>query len=78
MSTVKVTVTLDKRVLFKLDELVDENIFKSRSTAVQKAIKDEIKIVKRKQFIEACKKLNSAEEIATAEEGMELDTWPKY
>ena len=78
MSTVKVTVTLDKPVLSGLDELVKRNVFRSRSSAIQKAIEDELKIIKKKQFYEACKQLNPDEEKETAEEGLELDTWERY
>ena len=78
MASVKVTVTLDKNILSKLDELVKEKIFKSRSMAVQKAIQDEVKFIKRKRFMEACKNLEPSEEISIAEEGMEYEKWPEY
>ena len=79
MRTVKIAVTIDQDLLRRLDQLVNENRFPNRSQAVQEAIRDKLRRMKRNRFITECAKLDAKEEKALADEGLTGDSeWPEY
>lgn len=80
MSTAKVAVTIDSTLLERLDQLVADHVFPSRSEAVQEALKDKLDRMNRTRLAAECAKLDPAIEKAFAEEGMEkeLENWPEY
>jgi metal-responsive CopG/Arc/MetJ family transcriptional regulator len=80
MSTVKIAITLDEDIVARLDKLVEENKFPSRSRAVQEAVRDKLDRLKRGRLARECAKLDPAFEKAMAEEGMAGDfrEWPEY
>jgi metal-responsive CopG/Arc/MetJ family transcriptional regulator len=76
----KVAVSMDQDLLTELDGLVAEQMFASRSQAVQAAVREKIARIKRYRLAAECAKLDPAYEKSLAEEGMseELAQWPEY
>lgn len=80
MPKTKVAVTLDSRLLREVDELVDENHFPNRSQLVEAAVAEKIARVRKVRLTRECAKLDRAEEVRIAEEGLSDDSaaWPEY
>lgn len=80
MSTAKIAISISNNMLNRLDELVREARYPSRSGAIQKAVQDLLDRTCGTRLARECSKLNPDEEIAMAEEGMngELGSWPEY
>jgi metal-responsive CopG/Arc/MetJ family transcriptional regulator len=80
LSTTKVAITLDQKTLAELDRLVKRRIFPSRSRAIQEAIDEKLRRLKRTRLAEECSKLDPEFEKALADEGFasELTQWPEY
>ena len=80
MATSKVAITIEKKTLDRLDSLVKDNLFPSRSRAIQEAVEEKLEHLERNRLIRECAKLDPAFEQAFAEEGMteELEKWPEY
>jgi metal-responsive CopG/Arc/MetJ family transcriptional regulator len=80
MQSVKIAVTIDQELLAQLDQLVNEKQFPSRSRAVQEAVRDKLKQLRRSRFARECAKLDSKFEKALADEGLTEDSkqWPEY
>lgn len=76
----KVAVSLDERALERVDRLVREGVFPSRSRAIEAALEEKLERLERTRLARECAKLDPAEERALAEEGMseELAAWPAY
>ena len=73
-------ISLDQRLLQKLDSLVDGRIFRSRSEANQTAVQDKIIRLEHTRLAQECAKLDSIQEQQMADEGLvnELSEWPEY
>lgn len=80
MSAVKIAVTIDRDLLAELDELVASARFPNRSRAVQEAIRDKLRRLKRTRLARECAKLDPPFEQAMADEGLgqEIEQWPEY
>ena len=80
METAKVAISIKKKTLKRLDDLVENQVFPSRSRAIQEAIADKLNRLERTRLAEECAKLDPVAEQAMAEEGLsvELDRWPEY
>jgi len=80
MSKTKIAITLDEQFIEQLDRLVSENVFQNRSQAIQEAVDEKLKRLKRTCLAKECSKLDLAFEKAMAEEGLseDLSQWPKY
>ena len=80
MSKTKIAITLDEQFIEQLDRLVSEHIFQNRSQAIQVAVDEKLKRLKRTRLAKECSKLDLAFEKAMAEEGLseDLSKWPKY
>ncbi len=80
MSSAKIAITIDQTLLERLDRLVKERRFPSRSRALQDALRDKLDGMDRGRLARECAKLDQAEESQLAEEGMafELEQWPEY
>ena len=80
MRAAKIAVTIDKDLLHRLDQLVAENEFPSRSRAVQEAIRDKLQRLQRNRLAREAAKLDPAFEQAMADEGLTEDVvkWPEY
>lgn len=80
MSTTKVAITLDEELLERIDRLVAERRFPSRSRAIQLAVKAQIDRLDRRRLAQECAKLDPEYEQQLAEQGAtnDLESWPEY
>jgi metal-responsive CopG/Arc/MetJ family transcriptional regulator len=80
MGTAKVAITIDADLLQRIDRLVAERRFPSRSRAIQLAVKAQIDRLDHTRLACECAKLDRAYEQAVAEEGAsdDLEEWPEY
>jgi metal-responsive CopG/Arc/MetJ family transcriptional regulator len=80
MSRAKVAVSLEQATLGRLDQLVRNAVFPSRSQAIQVAIEEKLERIERSRLARECAKLDRGFEKALAEEGMseDLSGWPEY
>ena len=80
MSRSKVAITIDERLLARLDRLVKRAVFPNRSQAIQAAVREKLERIDRTRLARECGKLDPALEKALAEEGLseELGRWPEY
>jgi metal-responsive CopG/Arc/MetJ family transcriptional regulator len=77
VGSVKVAIGLDKELLERIDRLVAEKKFPSRSRVIQFAIEAQIDRVDRRRLASECAKLNPAYEQQLAEHGAshDLESW---
>jgi len=80
MSVAKVTVSLDRRLVEKVDRLVNTNVFPNRSQAIQEAVKEKLGRIDRGRLAKECAKLDKDYERKLADEGLasEADEWPEF
>jgi len=80
MPTTKIAITLDEKVLQRLDRLVSDRVFPNRSKAIQQAVQEKLNRLERSRLARECAKLTPSFEIALGEEGWaeELKQWPEY
>jgi len=80
MDTAKVAISINKEILDKLDNLVKDHVFPSRSRAIQVAVEEKLNRMQRTRLAEQCAKLHPVHEQQLAEEGLsaEVDKWPAY
>ena len=80
MAKSKVAISLDVRILEKLDRLVEAAVFPSRSQAIQVAVEEKLARLERSRLARECAKLDPTFEKTLAEEGLseELAEWPEY
>jgi metal-responsive CopG/Arc/MetJ family transcriptional regulator len=80
MAKTKIAITLDEKVVKKVDGLVKKHVYPNRSRAIQEALQDKLEKIEHGRLARECAKLDPAFEKAMAEEGMseELDKWPEY
>ena len=76
----KVAVTMEKDLIAKLDRMVSEGKYASRSSAVEEAVIDRMIKVEKSRLAEESAKLDPAYEQALADEGLsgDLAEWPEY
>ena len=80
MSKTKIAIAVNPSLLARLDGIVAEGGYPSRSQAVEAAIEEKLMRLDRSRLARECAKLDPEFEKALAEEGMglELDEWPEY
>lgn len=80
MSKMKVAVSLEASLLERLDGLVRQHLFPSRSGAIEAAIEEKLARLAKTRLASECAKLDPREERALAEEGLteDAETWPAY
>lgn len=79
-TTMKIAISIDKRVLNRIDRLVENRTFANRSRAIQTAIEEKIsKLDKSRLAIESAK-LDKTEEQQLSEENSQTDLrqWAEY
>jgi Arc/MetJ-type ribon-helix-helix transcriptional regulator len=75
----KIAITLDESLLARLDQLVAQRRFPSRSSAVQSALQDHVQRWEKSRLARECAKLDKESEKQLADEGLGgLDQWPAY
>ena len=70
MPKTKVALTLDARLLDRLDHLVARQRFRNRSQAIEAALAEKLARLARTRLAEECAKLDPAEEQQLADEGL--------
>jgi metal-responsive CopG/Arc/MetJ family transcriptional regulator len=80
MSKAKIAITIEAPILARIDRLVAEHVFSSRSQAIEAAVEEKIERLEQGRLARECAKLDPASEKTLAEEGLsqELDEWPEY
>ena len=80
MAKEKIAITLDEEFIGELDRLVEQQVFQSRSQAIQMAVSEKLLRMKRSRLGIECAKLDKASERAMAEEGLteDVNQWPAY
>lgn len=80
MSTVKVAITMDEKLLKNLDRLVKNHLFENRSRAIQEAVSEKMARLEKSRLVRECAKLDKAFEQTMAEEGITAgaEEWPEY
>ncbi len=80
MRTVKIAVTIEQDLLVRLDQLVEDKEFPSRSRAVQEAVRDKLRRLQRSRLARESAKLDPKFEQALADEGLtdDYEQWPEY
>jgi len=76
----KVAVSLDSRLVERLDALVKGAHFPNRSQAIEVALAEKLERMQRTQLARECAKLDPREEAALADEGLreDMSAWPAY
>lgn len=80
MNAAKVTISIEASLLKKVDHLVKERVFPSRSQAIQAAVHEKVARLDRNRLARECAKLDKAFEQALADEGLasEASEWLEY
>jgi metal-responsive CopG/Arc/MetJ family transcriptional regulator len=80
MAKTKVAVSLDAKLVLRLNTLVRQARFPNRSHAIEVALEEKLDRLSRVRLARECAKLDVRQERALAEEGMaeELASWPEY
>jgi metal-responsive CopG/Arc/MetJ family transcriptional regulator len=80
MNVDKVTISIESRLLKRVDRLVREKMYPSRSKVFQDAVSEKIDRVDRNRLARECSKLDIKEEQALADEGLaqEAAEWQPY
>jgi metal-responsive CopG/Arc/MetJ family transcriptional regulator len=80
MAASKIAISIDNKILRRLDLLVQSNVFPNRSKAIQEAIEDKLIRLDKSRLAQECAKLDRAFEQTLSEEGIfsELEEWPPY
>jgi metal-responsive CopG/Arc/MetJ family transcriptional regulator len=80
MAASKIAITIDDKILKRLDRLVKSNLFPNRSKVIQEAIEDKLIRLDKSRLAQECAKLDPRSEQKMAEEGLssELQEWPEY
>ena len=80
MPRAKIAITIDERILHRLDRLVGKDVYPNRSKAIESALSEKLDRLDRSRLARECAKLDPKEEKAIAEQGLteDLKTWPEY
>jgi metal-responsive CopG/Arc/MetJ family transcriptional regulator len=80
MGKAKVAITIEEDLLARLDELVAERRFRSRSGAIAEAVEEKLSRLDRSRLARECAKLDPIFEQQLADEGLseDLAEWPEY
>ncbi len=78
--TIKIAISIDKKLVRKLDRLVNNRIFPNRSKAIQEAVEEKITRLEKSRLARECSKLDADFEQKIADEGLsrDLEEWPEY
>ncbi|MCX5977536.1 MAG: ribbon-helix-helix domain-containing protein [Coprothermobacterota bacterium] len=80
MSTHKVAITIEEKLLRRIDQLVSAHRFPNRSKAIQEAVAEKLERLDRTRLARECLRLDSTAEQQLADEGIgeDLGEWPAY
>jgi Arc/MetJ-type ribon-helix-helix transcriptional regulator len=80
MKCEKIAITMEPRLVRRLDGLVKAGEFANRSQAIQLAVQEKLARFDRTRLARECAKLDPGEEQALADQGLSQDAkeWPEY
>ena len=80
MSKEKIAITIESKLLSRLDRLVKSKVFPNRSRAVQQALIEKLDSFESNRLEKECSKLDVKFEQALADEGlsMDIESWQDY
>jgi Arc/MetJ-type ribon-helix-helix transcriptional regulator len=80
MNTAKIAISIEPSLLQRVDELVTQKLFRSRSEIFQVAVSAQIERLGEEVLGRECAKLDPSEEQAFADIGLstDLSEWPAY
>jgi metal-responsive CopG/Arc/MetJ family transcriptional regulator len=80
MAASKIAITMEEKLVKRLDDLVKSRVFPNRSRAIQEAVEEKLKRMEKTRLAEECAKLEPKYEQTLAEEGFssEIEEWPEY
>jgi metal-responsive CopG/Arc/MetJ family transcriptional regulator len=80
MPAAKIAITIEERLLKRIDRLVAERTFPNRSRAIQEAVRDKLDRLERGRLARESAKLNPAAERKIADEALSGDReeWPEF
>ena len=80
MSSSKIAITLESKMLVEVDALVKKRMFPNRSRAIQAAVKEKLNRLNQNLLAQECANLDPEFEKRLAEEGLtkDLSEWPEY
>ena len=73
MATAKIAISLDEGTVKRLDRLVKNRIFPSRSKVIQEAVEEKLKKMGKGRLARECAKLDPEFEKALVEEGLSYE-----
>jgi len=75
-----VAVSIEKKLVERIDQMVKQNIFPNRSKAFHIALEDKIIRIDKDRLARECSKLDQFSEQQLADEGLtgDLKEWPEY
>jgi len=80
MSVAKIAISIDDKLLAKLDGFISQKKFKTRSQAIQMAVESTVARLDHKRLIHACLQLDPHAERTLSDEGLtkDLEEWPEF
>ena len=80
MATKKIAISIDKKLVRKLERMVITRIFPNRSKAIQEAVEEKLIRLDKSRLARECAKLDPSFEKKLADEGLsqDLEKWPEY
>jgi metal-responsive CopG/Arc/MetJ family transcriptional regulator len=80
MNSAKVAITMDRKLLDRVDRLVKNRRFPNRSRAIQEAVAEKLARLEHGRLARECARLDRSFEQMLAEEGIsaEAGEWPEY
>jgi metal-responsive CopG/Arc/MetJ family transcriptional regulator len=80
MPAAKIAITVEERLLKRIDRLVAQRKFPNRSRAIQEAVRDKLDRMERGRLARECAKLSRSREQSMADEGLaeDLEEWPEF
>jgi len=80
MAKAKIAITIDEKIVVRVDNLVKQNAFANRSQAIEEALRDKLIRIDRSRLARESSKLDPKYEKSLAEEGILKDwaEWPEY
>ena len=80
MGKAKIAITIDEKIVLRLDQLVKQAAFSNRSQAIEQALRDKLQRIDRTRLARELSKLDPDYEKSLAEEGIGKDSveWPEF
>jgi metal-responsive CopG/Arc/MetJ family transcriptional regulator len=80
MHKAKIAITIDEKIVVRIDRLVKQKTFKNRSQAIEEALQEKLSRLDKTRLAREAAKLDPDFEKALSEEGIDKDVseWPKF